>query len=239
MSDKLGDMLLRAGLISKEQLASALEYQGSLGGRLGVILVKLNFLKEQRLVEFLAEQQKLPVVHLKDWKLDPALLKLVPRDFAERHEFLPLSREGDVLTVATPDPTDYPAIDELAFMTGLKVQTVLATHSEVIRALQGYYYGQGQEQKPRARAPTEFKRTLREAEHAAAQTPAPPAAESPAVQAPSRGARGAPPALAQPLPEKAITVDGDKLARALAGLLVEKNVLSLDEIMKRVARQDL
>ena len=236
MSDKLGDMLLQAGLISKEQLASALEYQKAIGGKLGVILVKLNFIKEDRLADFLSQQQKVPVVHLRDRRIDPALMKLVPREIAEKHEILPYSREGDTLTVVTPDPTDYPVIDELAFMTGLKIQTVLATRSEVVKALQVYYYGGGTGDKAKPAAPPVD-------EHAAApQNPSAVPVGTASTQKRGR-ATGA---LATPLPvrpiqahleEKPINIGPDKLARALAGVLLEKKVITLEELMNRVGRE--
>jgi hypothetical protein len=236
MSDKLGDMLLQTGLISKEQLSSALEYQKAIGGKLGVILVKLNFIKEDRLADFLSQQQKVPVVHLRDRRIDPALMKLIPREIAEKHEILPLSREGDTLTVVTPDPTDYPAIDELAFMTGLKIQTVLSTRSEVVKALQVYYYGGSAGDKAKPAAPSAD-------EHSAAQ-PKPPAVPVGTASTQKRGRAGG--ALATPLPvrpiqthleEKPINVSPDKLARALAGVLLEKKVITLEELMNRVGRE--
>ncbi len=241
MSDKLGDMLLQAKLISKEQLGSALEYQKAIGGKLGVILVKLNFIKEDKLTAFLSEQQKVPVVSLKDHKLDPQLMKLIPRDFAEKHEFLPFSREGDTLTVVAPDPMDYPSIDELAFTTGLKIQTVLATRTEVTRALQNFYYG------PKGSPP---------AGAAAAKKPAPatdtpavrsrepvPAAASPGAGAAAKRGRAAhvEPSMRRastaPLEARPLNVNPEKLVKALSGLLVEKKIITLSELMDRVARE--
>jgi MshEN domain len=237
MSDKLGDILLQAKLISEQQLASALEYQKAIGGKLGVILVKLNFIKENHLAEFLSKQQKIPIVHLKDQVLDPSLMKLIPRDFAEKHELLPLSKEGDTLTVVTPDPMDYPSIDELAFTTGLKIQTVLAARSEVTKALQGFYYGD----KGKNRAvPAAAKKTAPATDTPASRSPAP---GLPVAGASTKRGRAAHVGGALSvdhstmLEAKPIDVDPDKLARALAGLLVEKNLISLSELMDRVARE--
>ena len=244
MSDKLGDMLLQAGLVSKEQLASALEYQKAIGGKLGVILVKLHFIREDRLAEFLSQQQKIPVVHLGNRKIDPALMKLIPRETAEKHDILPLLREGNTLTVVTPDPTDYPVIDELAFMTGLKIQTVLATRSEVTKALQNFYYGGGTD-KGKAQAGPMGAPAAREA------APGPAAAALKVPAAPPGGAaaqkrgRAAGPLptptpvrpVQGPLEERPINVSAEKLARALAGLLLEKKVITLGELMERVGRE--
>jgi hypothetical protein len=241
MSDKLGDMLLQSGLISKEQLSSALEYQRAIGGKLGVILTKLHFIKEDRLAEFLSQQQKVPVVHLRDRRIDPALMKLIPRETAEKHEILPLVREGDTLTVVTPDPTDYPIIDELAFMTGLKIQTVLATRSEVSKALQNFYYGGGAD-KDRGQPGPAATPAAREAPAAAPLrgSAAPPGGAA----AQKRGRAGGPlptplptHAVQRPLEERPIAIDPSKLARALAGLLVEKKLITLAELMERVGRE--
>jgi hypothetical protein len=242
MSDKLGGMLLQAGLIGKGQLASALEYQKSIGGKLGVILVKLNFIKEERLAQFLAEQMKLAVIRLKDRKIDPALMKLIPREIAEKHEILPISREGDILTIVTPDPTDYPAIDELAFLSGLKIQTALATRTEVTRALQSYYYSDPAG-KAKGREAFDSKKAAPEAEPA---TPTPsrtpvPAGAAAGTATPAKRGRAA--ALSfekvsdQPLPARPIEVNAERLSRALAGLLIEKNVITLNELLDRVGRE--
>ncbi len=234
MSEKLGDMLLQAKLISKDQLASALDYQKAIG-------VKLNFIREDKLATFLSEQQKLPIVQLKDHKTPPEVMKLVPKDFAEKHEMLAYSRDGDTLTIVTPDPTDYPAVDELAFMTGLKIQTVLATRTEVTKALQGYYYGGDKHAGVAARR----------AQRGSAPVTDTPVSKAPAtapVQAASSGAaakRGRAAHVggsltvdqAGPLEAKPINVNPDKLARALAGLLMEKDIISLGELMDRVARE--
>jgi type II secretory ATPase GspE/PulE/Tfp pilus assembly ATPase PilB-like protein len=239
MSDKLGDMLLQSKLISKEQLASALEYQKAIGGKLGVILVKLNFIKETTLTEFLSDQQKIPIVQVKDHRLDPEVIKLIPRDFAEKHEFLPLSRDGEVLTVVTPDPMDYQAIDELTFTTGLKIQTVLATRTEVTKALQSFYYG---DKAARAGAAPPA---------AAPAKPQPPVTDTPAKANPvgaagpaAKRGRAVPvgpsplmPDLSAPLEPRQIDVDTEKLVQALVGLLVEKQVVTLGEVMDRVARR--
>ncbi len=237
MSDKLGDMLLQAKLVSEQQLASALEYQKAIGGKLGVILVKLNFIREDRLAEFLSEQQKIPVVHLKDHTPDPALMKLIPREFAEKHEFLPLSKEGDTLTVVTADPMDYPSIDELVFTTGLKIQTVLAARSEVTKALQSFYYGD----KGRKRAAAaDTKKTAPVTDTPTGQATG---SSSPAGGVSAKRGRAAHVGGALSvdhsavLEAKPIDVDPEKLARALAGLLVEKNLISLSELMDRVTRE--
>ncbi len=237
MSEKLGNILLHAKLISKEQLDSALEYQKAIGGKLGVILVKLNFIKEDKLTAFLSEQQKVPVVHLKDHKLDPALMKLVPQEFAEKHEILPFSREADTLTVVTPDPMDYPSIDELAFTTGLKVQTVLATRTEVTKALQNFYYGpKSAAAAPKKPAPATDTPVGRPRE--AVSTAASPGAGAAAKRgraAHVEPAMGRGPAA--PLEARPLNVNPEKLVKALSGLLVEKKIITLSELMDRVARE--
>lgn len=242
MSDKLGGMLLQAGLIGKGQLASALDYQKSIGGKLGIILVKLNFIKEERLTEFLSEQMKLAVIHLRDRRIDPGLMKLVPREIAEKHEILPISREGDILTVVTPDPTDYPAIDQLAFITGLKIQTAIATRSEVVRALQNYYYSDPAG-KAKAREPLDTRSPAQGIEHAPAAGAHAPAA-APAAGGPTglaKRGRAAPQSFEkvsdQPLPPKPIEVNPERLSRAIAGLLIEKKVITLNELLDRVGRE--
>jgi MshEN domain len=221
MGDKLGDMLLQAKIINEKQLSSALEYQKSLGGKLGLILVKLNFVKENEFVKFLSEQQKVPVVsNLTERKIDPYLKVLVPREFADKHEILPLERVANTLTIVTADLADYPAIDELAFTTGMKIITCLATRSDISKGMTKLYDGVSVPVKaePKARSVT--------------QTTAAIASKR------GRGAHvyGSRETVQLPLEPKKLEIDTDKLVRALSGLLVEKNVIELNELMDRVAR---
>ena len=105
-SERLGDLLIREGLITKEQLDKALQEQKQNGTRVGYNLVKLGFIKETELTKALARQYKMPAVDLAKFEVDPKIAKLIPADLAIKHFVLPLKREGRTLTVAMADPSD-------------------------------------------------------------------------------------------------------------------------------------
>ena len=141
---QIGEALVKEGVITPKQLETALNYQKSIGGRLGRILVKLGHVKEETLLEFVARQQGLEVVNLRDFQPQEKLMKLAPREFWEGHAVIPYSLEGSVLKVAMSDAGDIPAIDELRFTTSLDVVPVLASAREIQAILNRYYYGGGE-----------------------------------------------------------------------------------------------
>jgi type IV pilus assembly protein PilB len=124
--ERLGDLLIREGLITKEQLEKALQEQRANGTRVGYNLVKLGFIPENELVKALARQYKLPAVDLSKFEVDPKVLKLVPAELAIKHLVLPLKRDGRTLHVAMADPTNLGVIEDLKFITRYDVNPVLA-----------------------------------------------------------------------------------------------------------------
>src|SRR5207245_3251922 len=91
--DKLGEILVREGLITQEQLRKALLEQKNSGMRLGYTLVKLGFIEETEVSKMLARQYRMPAVDLSRFEVDPKILKLLPPDIATKHTVLPLKRE--------------------------------------------------------------------------------------------------------------------------------------------------
>ena len=124
--ERLGDILTREGLISREQLASALAEQKASGHRLGYVLVKLGLVQELEVTKVLARQSRMPAVDLSRFEVDPKIIKLVPADFALKHVVLPLKREGRTLTVAMADPSNTGVLDDLKFITRYDLFPVIA-----------------------------------------------------------------------------------------------------------------
>src|SRR5256886_2365668 len=116
-SDKLGEILLREGLITQDQLKKALLEQKNTGMRLGYTLVKLGYVEETEISKMLARQYRMPAVDLSRFEVDPKILKLLPPDVATKHTVLPLKREGRTLTVAIADPNNVTAIEDIKFIT--------------------------------------------------------------------------------------------------------------------------
>ncbi len=131
----LGSILLEEGLITSEQLDTALAEQrkGDKGKRIGELLVSMRFLTEQNLLKGLSRQLDCPIIDLNAEPPDPAVLHIVPAEFAMRHHLIPLRRNDDQLVVAMADPLDIHGIDDLRLLTGLDIAPVLASATEIQR----------------------------------------------------------------------------------------------------------
>ncbi|MBI5100873.1 MAG: type IV-A pilus assembly ATPase PilB [Nitrospirae bacterium] len=143
MAVKLGQLLIASSIINEEQLKLALNVQKKEGGRLGSNLVKLGFLSEDKLVAFLSRQYGVPSINLSEYRIDPAVLKLIPAEMAKKHLLMPIARVGATLTVAIADPSTVFAIDDVKFMTGYNVEVVVSSESGIINAISHYYLGKG------------------------------------------------------------------------------------------------
>ncbi len=141
MAVNLGDLLVRENLISRQQLRQALEYQKVHGGRLGYCLIRLGCVTGEDISAVLCRQFGLPSINLPFFTVDPSVVKLIPPETARKYQVLPLSREGTTLTVATIDPTDVLAMDDLQFMTGFTIEPVVAAESAIRGAIRKHYGG--------------------------------------------------------------------------------------------------
>ncbi|UCH79871.1 MAG: type IV-A pilus assembly ATPase PilB [Nitrospiraceae bacterium] len=139
MAPKLGQILLNNNLITEDQLIKAIEQQKKDGGRIGSNLIKLGFLTEESLVEFLSKQYGVPSIVLSHEDIDPSIIKFVPYDVANKYQIFPVSKNGASLKLAMIDPSNVFAIDDVKFMTGYNVQPVVATESSVKEAIKKHY----------------------------------------------------------------------------------------------------
>ncbi len=138
-SERLGDLLLKEGLITKEQLEKALAEQKQSGTRVGYNLVKLGFVPELEITKVLARQHKMPAVDLSKFEVDPKIVKLIPADVAVKHLVLPLKRDGRTLTVAMADPTNMGVVDDLKFITRYDIFPVIAGEFTLKNAIEKNY----------------------------------------------------------------------------------------------------
>jgi type IV pilus assembly protein PilB len=145
-NDRLGDTLMRDGLLSREQLTQALVEQKVTKHRLGFVLVKLGLVPELEITKVLARQFRMPAVDLSRFEVDPKILKLVPGDMATKGVVLPLKREGRTLTVAMADPSDMGLLEDLKFVTRFDLFPVIAGEY-TLRALIEKHYQQGNQQE--------------------------------------------------------------------------------------------
>src|SRR5437016_1332085 len=144
MSQRLGDLLVREKVINNDQLEQALKKQKETGGRLGSVLVKLGFLSDEEVTNFLSRQYGVPAINLQFFEIDSNVVKLIPEETARKHQILPLSRVGASLTIAMVDPTNVFAMDDIKFMTGFNIEPVVASESAIMDAIDKAYGGEQQ-----------------------------------------------------------------------------------------------
>ncbi len=140
---KIGEILVAEGVITPSQLEEAIKIQVKEGERLGDILVKLGYVSEEQILNALSKQLHIPYVSLASGKLRPDpnqdLDRLIPYDFAIKNLVLPLFRNLNSLTVAIFDPLDLILIDNLKKLTGCEINPILATKSDILKAIEEFY----------------------------------------------------------------------------------------------------
>jgi len=137
--ERLGKVLTAARLISEEQLQKALLIQKKEGGRLGGILIKMNFVEEDKLLKFLSQHYGIPAIDLSKIQIDPAVTKLVPAEVVHKYHVIPVKRSGATLSLAMVDPTDVFAVDDIKFMTGYEIEPMVASEAAVTAAITKSY----------------------------------------------------------------------------------------------------
>ena len=137
---RLGDLLLEAGLITGEQLQSAITHQKIAKGRLGSNLVALGYITEDTLVAFLSHQMRVAKVDVRSLDIPVELLQRIPKRMAEQYLLLPVAfKEPKTLVLAMADPMDLNAVDSARFATGLHIETVVAAYSAIKAAISEQY----------------------------------------------------------------------------------------------------
>ncbi len=139
MSQRLGDLLVKEKVITPEQLQEATKLQKESHTRLASALVKLGFLSDEDVTNFLSRQYGVPAINLSYFEIDPAVVKLIPFETAKRYQILPLSRVGASLTIAMVDPTNVFAMDDIKFMTGFNIEPVVASESSILDGIEKAY----------------------------------------------------------------------------------------------------
>jgi type IV pilus assembly protein PilB len=139
VNERIGELLVRENLLTAEQLRKARDETKSKGGRLGAQITKLGFLQEAELTDFVAKQYGVPSVNLDEFEIDPTVIKLIPEEVAQKHTVIPVNRAGSTLVLATADPSNIFAIDDIKFLTGYNVEVVVAADDAIKRAIERYY----------------------------------------------------------------------------------------------------
>ncbi|MBW2447717.1 MAG: type IV-A pilus assembly ATPase PilB [Deltaproteobacteria bacterium] len=139
MNERIGELLVKESLLSAEQLEQAEEQASKSGERLGAQITKLGYLEEAELSDFIAKQYGVPSIDLEDFEPDPDVLELIPEDVAMKHSVVPVNRAGSTLVLATADPANIIAIDDIKFLTGYNVDVVVASEDSIKSAIDRWY----------------------------------------------------------------------------------------------------
>lgn len=136
---KLGELLLRNKLITKEQLDKALDLQKANNSKLGYNLVKLGYVSDEEIATCLSKQFGISAINLSHFEIDQSVLDLVPVEVCRKYDLIPVNRTGAVLTVAMSDPTNIRAMDEINFICGYQVEPVVSSEYAIKEAIDKYY----------------------------------------------------------------------------------------------------
>ena len=131
MSLRLGQLLLKAEIITEEQLKQAQGEQKMKGINLSSVLIEMGFISEDDLLAFLHKRYGLPSINLSDLELDPKLIGLVGEEFMQKNQVVPVRRSGSTLYLAMVDPFNVSVIDDIKFRTGYHVETLVASETDI------------------------------------------------------------------------------------------------------------
>lgn len=139
ITKKLGELLVERKIIKEPELQKALLIQKEKGGLLGSILVLLGFATEEQIAQALTTQYGFPYLPIKNYEIDPEIVKLIPRNVAEQYAMIAIDKVGSSLTVAMSNPLNLHAIEDIELITNCKVQTFVSTQSDIKTIIKKYY----------------------------------------------------------------------------------------------------
>lgn len=139
LKDRLKEILIRDKHISPEDLASALKEQEKSGGELSKVLIKLKLIDEDILAQILSEGLGLPPINVSRLKIDPEVLKIIPKAIADKYQIMPISLMGDQLTLAMADPLNIFIIDNVKALTGYTISPIIGRSKDISETIEKYY----------------------------------------------------------------------------------------------------
>ena len=142
---RLGELLIDAGVLDESRLKAALSEQKKWGGKLGRCLIEMGFVDEDSMMRALSRQLNLPTIELDNTALPSTVAQLLRVDLCERYGVFPIAGDPKTRTLqlASADPTNVEAIQELSVATNARINLTVATASAIDRAIRRYYYGEG------------------------------------------------------------------------------------------------
>ncbi len=137
--NKLGEILIKQGLIRQDQFQSAYAEAQRTKTRLGPTLVQMGILKDSQILRALEKQFAIPGVDVSQFDIDPSVVAVANRDFCEKNCVIPISKAGSTLVVAFSDPSNLQVRDDLRYITKCKIQPVVSTESNILAAIEKYH----------------------------------------------------------------------------------------------------
>ena len=138
---KIGEILVKQGLLKPDQLSIVVEEQKKSGAKLTGTIIQLGYLKENQILRAMEKNFAVPGVEVSTFEIDPAVIAMIPRDVCERNQLIPLQKAGTTLVVAFADPSNIMVKEDLRFITRCRIQAVVGTETAIAASIEKYYGG--------------------------------------------------------------------------------------------------
>ncbi|HBO96880.1 MAG TPA: type II secretion system protein GspE [Candidatus Omnitrophica bacterium] len=139
LKDRIKEILIRDKLIPQEDLQHALDEQKKTGEELNKILIRLKLIDEDTLTHLLSQDLGYPPISISRLKIEPELVKIIPKDIAMKYQIMPISVMGDRLTLAMADPLNIFAIDNIKALTGYTINPIISKTKDIETTIEKYY----------------------------------------------------------------------------------------------------
>ena len=139
LKEKLLKIFIGKDLLKETDLESALKVQRQKGGSLSDILVDMGFISRDELMAALSQELGIPPINLSRYKIDPNVIKLIPKKMAKHYQIVPISKMGNTLVVAMVDPLNIFAIDDIKAITGFNISPIITADRDIKEAINQYY----------------------------------------------------------------------------------------------------
>lgn len=136
---RLGQLLMRAGIITDKQLNDALEVHRATGSPIGRVLVDLGYATQGAVLSVMAKQIGIEYIDFSERRPEPNAVAVVPKELAQRYTLMPVEIRGDVLVVAMADPQNVLALDDLRIITNFDVKPAISTKDDIVAAIDEFY----------------------------------------------------------------------------------------------------
>lgn len=138
---KIGEILVKQGLLKPDQLALAMEEQKKTGQKLTNSIIQLGYLKDNQILRAVEKHFAVPGVEVNTFEIDASVIAMIPKDVCEKNTLIPLQKAGNTLVVAFADPSNIIVKEDLRFITRCRIQAVVGTESAIMSGIEKYYGG--------------------------------------------------------------------------------------------------